>query len=465
MRAVLIEQFGVRPIVTEVPDPAPDPAGVVVEVVATGLCRSDWHGWLGHDPDIVLPHVPGHEFAGIVAAVGRDVANWKVGDRVTAPFVCACGRCAQCASGNQQTCLEQQQPGFTYWGSFAEFVAVPQADVNLVALPDGLGFDAAAALGCRFATAYRAIRQVGAVAAGEWVAVFGCGGVGLSAVMIAAAVGARVIAIDTQPDALHRAAALGAQHLVTAGPHAADDIRALTAGGAQVSLDALGSAEVIRSALLSLAPRGRHVQVGLLPEPVTLDLGVLVGRELQWRGSHGLSARDYPGLLGEVSSGALRPADLVGAVIGLEDAPAALMQMSAGSAPGMTVLHPRAHSVRRSSCACTCLCPTAARSMCSYTDRRVRRSCSTTARRPQPRSTRPGWPRPRRPDSGGCPSPGPGTADRPDGPDGRWRTTAQTSPVSWTSWGSMPSWPWVGRAVAHMPWPARPCWRPAVWAR
>jgi alcohol dehydrogenase len=209
MRAVLIEEFGALASVTTVADPDPAPDAVIVQVAATGLCRSDWHGWLGHDPDIALPHVPGHEFAGTVAAIGGDVSGWSLGDRVTAPFVCACGRCQQCRLGNQQVCLDQQQPGFTYWGSFAEFVAVPNAALNLVALPDGLGFDAAAGLGCRFATAYRGLTQVGAVQAGEWVAVHGCGGVGLSVVMIAVAVGARVIAVDIDPAALELAVSRG----------------------------------------------------------------------------------------------------------------------------------------------------------------------------------------------------------------------------------------------------------------
>ncbi|MFE2618539.1 alcohol dehydrogenase catalytic domain-containing protein, partial [Micromonospora chalcea] len=210
MRAVVFERFGVRPEVREVDDPAPAPDGVVVRVGATGLCRSDWHGWQGHDPDIRLPHVPGHEFAGVVVAVGADVRGWRPGDRVTAPFVCACGRCPSCLAGDQQVCERQTQPGFTGWGSFAELVAVRHADVNLVRLPDELDETAAAALGCRFATAFRAVIAQGRVAAGEWVAVHGCGGVGLSAVMIAAASGARVVAVDVSPGALELARRSGA---------------------------------------------------------------------------------------------------------------------------------------------------------------------------------------------------------------------------------------------------------------
>ena len=196
MRAVRVDAFGVVPTVLDVPDPSCPRDGVVVRVEATGLCRSDWHGWVGHDPDIRLPHVPGHEFAGVVVEVGPAVRSCRVGDRVTAPFVCACGTCPTCRRGDHQICERQQQPGFTYWGSFATYVVVPVADVNAVPLPDELPFDTAAALGCRFATAYRAFHAHARVPTGGWLAVHGCGGVGLSAVLIAVAAGVRVVAVD-----------------------------------------------------------------------------------------------------------------------------------------------------------------------------------------------------------------------------------------------------------------------------
>jgi len=340
MRAIVVEQFGVRPDVADVPDPAAADDGVVVRVDATGLCRSDWHGWLGHDADIRLPHVPGHEVAGTIAAAGRDVRGWSAGDRVIVPFICACGTCAQCREGNQQVCLNQEQPGFTCWGSFAEYVAVPRAEANLVRLPGDLGFDAAAALGCRFATAYRAVRHVAQVSPGEWMAVFGCGGVGLSAVMIAAVAGARVIAIDVSPGALALAAAQGAERTLASGPGLAEQVREITGGGAHVSVDAIGSAEVVRSALGALRPRGRHVQIGLLPGDVSLEMTELIRWELRWLGSHGMAAHEYGEMLGLVGSGALNPGGLVTRVIGLGDVPDALVAMSAGSTPGVTVIRP-----------------------------------------------------------------------------------------------------------------------------
>ena len=192
MKAVVFEQFSAPPRLQQLPDPTPEPHGVVVNVRATGVCRSDWHGWVGHDTDIQLPHVPGHELAGVVEAVGKDVKKWRIGDRVTVPFVGGCGTCAECHSGNHQVCDSQFQPGFTHWGSFAEYVGIHYADVNLVALPETLDFATAASLGCRFVTSFRAVVDQGKTAAGQWVAVHGCGGVGLSAVMIANAIGANV---------------------------------------------------------------------------------------------------------------------------------------------------------------------------------------------------------------------------------------------------------------------------------
>ncbi|MFJ8191509.1 zinc-dependent alcohol dehydrogenase family protein [Streptomyces sp. NPDC096094] len=345
MRAVVFERFGEPAEVREVPDPEPAPHGVVVRVEATGLCRSDWHGWQGHDADIRLPHVPGHELAGVVAAVGDRVAGWRPGDRVTVPFVCACGSCGACAAGDQQVCERQTQPGFTHWGSFAEYVALDHADVNLVAVPEGMSYATAASLGCRFATAFRAVVRQGRLAAGEWVAVHGCGGVGLSAVMIAAAAGARVVAVDVSPRALELARAFGAAECVDAAltPDTAAAVRDLTGGGAHLSLDALGSPVTCAASVNGLRRRGRHVQVGLLPSPdgtTPVPMARAVALELELLGSHGMAAHTYPPMLEMVRTGALRPDLLVTSAIGLEGVPAALAAMGAAPGAGVTVIEP-----------------------------------------------------------------------------------------------------------------------------
>ncbi|MFC9462039.1 zinc-dependent alcohol dehydrogenase family protein [Streptomyces sp. NPDC056983] len=342
MRAVVFEKFGERAEVREVPDPVPAPHGVVVRVEATGLCRSDWHGWMGHDPDVRLPHVPGHELAGVVEAVGADVLDRRPGDRVTVPFVCACGTCASCAAGDHQVCERQTQPGFTHWGSFAEYVALDHAAVNLVDVPDELSFATAAGLGCRFATAFRAVVAQGRVAAGEWVAVHGCGGVGLSAVMIAAASGARVVAVDVSPAALDLARAFGAAHCLNAleVPDVAAAVRELTGGGAHLSLDALGSPVTCAASVGGLRRRGRHVQVGLLPQDPVVPMGRVIGLELELLGSHGMAAHAYPGMLEMVRAGVLRPDLLVTSTITLDAAPAALEAMGTTPGAGVTIIEP-----------------------------------------------------------------------------------------------------------------------------
>ncbi|MGW3939112.1 zinc-dependent alcohol dehydrogenase family protein [Streptomyces phaeochromogenes] len=345
MRAVVFEQYGESAEVRDVPDPTPAPHGVVVRVEATGLCRSDWHGWQGHDPDIALPHVPGHELAGTVEAVGGLVTGWRPGDRVTVPFVCACGSCASCAAGDQQVCERQTQPGFTHWGSFAEFVSLDHADVNLVAVADELSFGTAASLGCRFATAFRAVVAQGRVAPGEWVAVYGCGGVGLSAVMIAAAAGARVVAVDLSPRALELARQFGAAECVEASRDArpeetAEAVRELTGGGAHLSLDALGSPATCAASVGGLRRRGRHVQVGLLPQDPTLPMSRVIGLELELLGSHGMPAHAYPPMLESVRAGVLRPDLLVTSTIPLDAAPAALAAMGTAPGAGVTIIEP-----------------------------------------------------------------------------------------------------------------------------
>jgi D-arabinose 1-dehydrogenase-like Zn-dependent alcohol dehydrogenase len=345
MRAVVFERYGERAEVREVPDPRAREHGVVVRVEATGLCRSDWHGWMGHDPDIALPHVPGHELAGVVEETGPYVTRWRAGDRVTVPFVCGCGSCPACQAGDHQVCERQTQPGFTHWGSFAQYVALDHADVNLVAVPEDLSYATAASLGCRFATAFRAVVQQGRVAAGEWVAVHGCGGVGLSAVMIAAASGARVVAVDVSSRALDLARTFGATECVDAG--AVDDtaayVRELTGGGAHLSLDALGSPATCAASVNSLRRKGRHLQVGLLPSDTgttPVPMARAIALELRLIGSHGMAAHTYPEMLEAVRTGALRPDRLVTSTIPLDAVPRAVEAMGTAPGAGVTVIEP-----------------------------------------------------------------------------------------------------------------------------
>ncbi|MCE9665592.1 zinc-dependent alcohol dehydrogenase family protein [Halomonas sp. M5N1S17] len=343
MKAVVYEAFSAPPQIRQVPDPMPEAHGVVVKVMATGVCRSDWHGWVGHDPDIALPHVPGHELAGIVEAVGKDVQKWRVGDRVTVPFVGGCGTCPECYSGNHQVCDSQFQPGFTHWGSFAQYVAIHQADVNLVALPETLDFATAASLGCRFVTSFRAVVDQGKASAGQWVAVHGCGGVGLSAIMIANAVGANVVAIDIAEDKLKLARELGAVATVNAAEVAnvPEAVIEMTRGGAHVSLDALGHPSTCFNSISNLRKRGKHVQVGLmLAENSTpaIPMSKVIAHELEILGSHGMQAYRYGAMLDMIQAGKLAPEKLIGKRIDLEQSIDALMGMDKFQGAGVTVV-------------------------------------------------------------------------------------------------------------------------------
>jgi alcohol dehydrogenase len=342
MKALLYESFHSQPIITQVPDPSPSKSGVVIEVKATGLCRSDWHGWMGHDEDIQLPHVPGHEFAGIIKAVGHEVRNWKVGDRVTVPFVSGCGKCPECASGNHQICDDQFQPGFTNWGSFAEFVAIDRADINLLELPEKMNFQTAASLGCRFATSFRAVVDQGKVTGGQWVAIHGCGGVGLSAIMIATALGAQVIAIDIDQEKLKLARKIGAVATIDASnSNVIEVVREISKGGVHVSIDALGSPQTLFNSVSCLRKRGKHIQVGLLlgdQKNSAIPMNLVLSNELEIFGSHGMQAWRYPEMIQMITAGKMNPELLIGKSITLEAAVTALMEMNKFQDTGVTLI-------------------------------------------------------------------------------------------------------------------------------
>jgi D-arabinose 1-dehydrogenase-like Zn-dependent alcohol dehydrogenase len=342
MRAVRYGAFQQVPDVVTVDDPRCPDDGVVIEVAATGLCRSDWHAWMGHDPAVTLPHVPGHEFAGVIAEVGRDVQGWEPGARVTAPFVCACGRCETCRRGEQQVCERQLQPGFTHWGSFAELIAIARADVNLVRIPDVMDLETAASLGCRFGTAYRAVVHHGRVGEGDWVAVHGCGGVGLSAVMVASTHGARVLAVDVSPAALDLARAFGAAEILDAtNADVVSAVHDLTGGGARVSLDALGSVITCQNSIRCLRRRGRHIQVGLMlaeDDMPPIPMSDVIAGELELVGSHGMPAHAYPAMLAEIVAGTLQPERLITRRLTLAEAPAALAALDRQPSHGISVV-------------------------------------------------------------------------------------------------------------------------------
>jgi len=342
MKAAVFDQFQTPLEIRSVPEPECPSDGAVVRVAACGICRSDWHGWMGHDGDVALPHVPGHELAGTIAATGCDVVKWKTGQRVTVPFCCGCGTCRECDAGNTHICDNYTQPGFTQWGAFADYVVIRHADVNLVELPPSIDFVTAASLGCRFATAFRAIVDQAKLKPSETIAVHGCGGVGLSAVMVAAQIGAQVVAVDVDPTRLSVAGELGADVLVNAREQ--DPVNAITdatAGGASVSLDALGHRDTCRNSVRCLRKQGRHVQVGLMLGPDSdppVPMSNVIAGELQLMGSHGMQASAYPQMLNLIESGAFEPERLIHDRVSLDEGAILLTQMDQFPGAGVTVI-------------------------------------------------------------------------------------------------------------------------------
>ncbi|MFD1526839.1 zinc-dependent alcohol dehydrogenase family protein [Halolamina salina] len=349
MRAAVLREYGEPLDVTELPDPEPTPDGAVVEVEACGICRSDWHAWQGHgewaDDQVPLDYVLGHEPAGRVVEVGEDVDRVAVGDRVVVPFSLGCGGCGECRTGHGNTCEDGLALGFEsdVPGAFAERVGVPHADHNLQTLPDGVSFRDVAAVGCRYMTAFHALAHRADVGGGDWVAVHGCGGVGLSAVQIADALGARPMELDVSDAALARAADVGASETVNGSEtDAVERIHEITDGGAAVSLDALGRAETARNSVQCLRSRGTHVQVGLTTDAekgeVSLPTDWMTRWEIDWPGSRGMPPARFDELLAMVDDGTLDPGALVGREVGLDGVSDRLAAMTDYDTDGIEIL-------------------------------------------------------------------------------------------------------------------------------
>ncbi|MBM1632206.1 alcohol dehydrogenase catalytic domain-containing protein [Sulfitobacter mediterraneus] len=342
MRAARLTAWRAPLEIADLPMPDAPDGGVVLRVLACGVCRSDWHVWTGADPDVSLPHVPGHEYCGEVIAVGAGVTRWRIGDRVIAPFILACGSCPDCAQGHQTICAQQALPGFTHAGAFAEAIAVPFADANLTALPEALDPALAAALGCRVTTAWHALTGRAAVQAGEWVAVFGTGGVGLSAALLARGLGARVIAVDVAQGKLDHAKALGADAVVNAAQcDPAEAIRELTGGGADVAIEALGVVQTTVPALKCLRKLGRMVQVGMpagdhTTMPIPMD--AVYSGQLAVFGTRGMPSWRYPPLIDFIMSGRVDLTPLVARRIGLSQATEELAVFDGPAPPGVAVI-------------------------------------------------------------------------------------------------------------------------------
>ena len=350
MRAAVLREHGEPLDVTEVEAPSPDPGGVVVEVGACGICRSDWHGWQGEWGWLGLETSPGqilgHEPAGHVVEVGPEVERVREGDHVAIPFTLGDGTCEECRTGHGNTCDNTQALGFVESapGAFAELVHVPHADHNIVHLPESVTSTDMAGLGCRFMTAFHGLAHRAPVAAGDWVAVHGCGGVGLSAVHIADALGANVVAVDLDDDKLARAADLGATETLNAAEteRVPREIKGLTDGGCNVSIDALGIEETCRKSILGLGKRGTHVQIGLTSAAEGGDLSIpsdlMVMQEIEFVGSLGLPPTRYDEIFRMVATDKIDPGAVVGETVGLADVSDKLAAMTDFETAGIPVV-------------------------------------------------------------------------------------------------------------------------------
>lgn len=344
MRAAIFDAFNAPMVVRDIPEPECPRDGVIVAIEACGVCRSDWHAWNGSDSDVQAPHVGGHEFAGVVVETGSDCMRFKAGDRVTAPFILACGECPDCREGDATVCDHQHVLGFSGFGAFAERLAVPHADFNLVALPETMDFVTAAGMGCRVTTAFRGLVDRAQLLPGEWLAVHGAGGVGLSAIMIASALGARVLAIDVNDEALKMAEVLGAEKTLNVSglDRVGERVRELTDGGAHVSVDALGITETFHNSLSGLRKLGRHVQIGMPlgrhAAPSVPLLEFVYARQISIMGTRGIAANRFPALFELIRNGEIDPARLITRKIALEQTGEVIAAMNGFSGYGIVVI-------------------------------------------------------------------------------------------------------------------------------
>jgi D-arabinose 1-dehydrogenase-like Zn-dependent alcohol dehydrogenase len=348
MKAAVMEAVRKPLVVKDVQDPSCPANGVIIRSEAEGVCRSDWHawsgdwGWIGLVPP--LPLVMGHEFCGVVEEVGKDSRNFKKGDRVLVPFSQGDGVCEYCRAGQSHICANPMLPGFSYWGGYGHYVGVPNADANLVAMPDDVGFEEGASMGCRFMTSYHGVVDRAQVRPGEWVAVHGCGGIGLSAIHVAAAIGANVIAVDLDDAKLELAKKVGAQYVVNGKKtDAVAAIMDITKGGAHVGVDALGVKATCQNSILSLRKQGRSLQIGLTSAAekgeVALPIDRMVTMELSLIASLGMPANRYASMLQMVNAKKLDPKSMITETISLGGASAVLEQMTTFQNVGVSIIN------------------------------------------------------------------------------------------------------------------------------
>jgi len=346
MQAAVLVEFG-RVEVQDVPVPQIDAGEALIQVEACGICRSDWHLWRG-DPSLVmymewsggkLPIIMGHEVVGTVAAVGKDVTEVQEGDKVVVPASSTGDgrRCVFCRNGSSNICEHLWIPGFGTDGGYAQYMRVPAGSVaDLVKVPETLQNKTSwlAITGCGMGTAFNAVVDKAQVQPGEKVVITGVGGVGLSAVAIAAQAGAQVFAVDLNAEALERAKTLGATDTVPVEQEDAKLTEKITeaAGGlVDVAIDTTGNPTVGVGALLAVRPGGRMVLSGLMvkgAETLPLPADAVVAREITFKGALMLAAQRYVTLFGMLTRGDVDLDPVIYREIGVDQVQEAFQAMS-----------------------------------------------------------------------------------------------------------------------------------------
>jgi 2-desacetyl-2-hydroxyethyl bacteriochlorophyllide A dehydrogenase len=318
MKAVQLVEIGQPLQMRQVPPPAVGERDVLVRIKAAGICHSDVHYRAGTSPVGPLPQTLGHEIAGVVEQVGPQVTNVKVGDRVCLHYMVTCGECYYCSTGNEQFCVQGEMLGKHRHGGYAEYIALPARGV--VPLPDEVPFEHGAVLMCSSATSFHALRKAG-LKPSETVAVFGAGGLGMSAIQLARALGAwEVYAVDINQGKLEVAEKLGAVPVNATQGDPMAEIRRLTGGrGVDVALELIGLPLTMGQAVRSLGIFGRAVIVGVSGQPFEIDsYRELIGKEAEVIGCSDHLLQELPLLLEFARRGSLDLSQVVTRTVPLD---------------------------------------------------------------------------------------------------------------------------------------------------
>ncbi|HEX4562322.1 MAG TPA: zinc-binding dehydrogenase, partial [Gemmatimonadales bacterium] len=305
MKAIQLVETGAPVVLRDIPEPSLGPSDVLVRVRAAGICHSDAHYRAGRSPAGPLPLTLGHEVAGVVERVGAEVKSPRAGDRVCVHYLISCGGCPACVRGDEQFCATGAMIGHHRAGGWAEVIAVPAR--NAVALPSGIPFAHGAVAMCSSATALHALKR-GRLGKGDRVAVFGIGGLGMSAVQLARALGAvEVFAVDLDERKLKLAEAFGAVTVHAGKGDPVGVIRDRTGGrGVDVALELIGLPLTMEQSLKVLAVHGRAVVAGLAMKPMSVDsYRDLLGREAELLGANDHLKSEMPGLLELIEQGSV----------------------------------------------------------------------------------------------------------------------------------------------------------------